>query len=78
MDFFDFPSLSRGTLRVLRQTIDEGFLTFTRAYGETLEQAFEPLRLLLIGIESLLLDSPWPLVMAGILGLVFCSAAAGA
>lgn len=71
MDFFDFPSLSRGALRVLRQTIDEGFLDFTRAYGETLEQAFEPLRLLLIGIESLLLDSPWPLVMAGILGLVF-------
>ncbi len=58
MDLFDFPSLSRGTLRALRQTIDAGFLDFTRNYGEALEQAFEPLRLLLIGIENLLLDSP--------------------
>lgn len=71
MDLFDFPSLSRGTMRALRQTIDAGFLDFTRNYGEALEQAFEPLRLLLIGIENLLLDSPWPLVMAGILALVF-------
>ena len=71
MDLFGFPSLSRGTLRAMRQTIDAGFLEFTRAYGDALSRAFEPLRLLLNGIENLLLNSPWPLVLAGILAIVF-------
>ncbi|ADZ69404.1 ABC transporter permease [Polymorphum gilvum] len=71
MDWIEFPSLSRGDLRLLRRTVDESFKAFTRAYGETLETVFEPLRQFLIGLEQLLLTSPWPLVLAAIVGIVF-------
>ncbi|MEP3049250.1 MAG: proline/glycine betaine ABC transporter permease [Roseibium sp.] len=71
MDLIDFPSLSRGTLRDLRITIDGGFKEFTRAYGETLEQIFEPVKIFLIWLESLLITSPWPLVLLALVGIVF-------
>lgn len=71
MDWIEFPSLSRGTLRDIRVTVDSGFKEFTRAYGETLEQVFEPVRIFLIWLEALLITSPWPLVLAALVGIVF-------
>ncbi|MDN5569232.1 MAG: ABC transporter permease subunit, partial [Paracoccus sp. (in: a-proteobacteria)] len=66
MDLVDFPEMSRGDLRDLRIAIDTAFRSFTRAYGETLEQIFHPIQVLLIFIENVLINSPWVLVMAGI------------
>jgi glycine betaine/proline transport system permease protein len=66
MDFVDFPEMSRGDLRALRITIDTAFRGFTRAYGETLEQIFHPIQILLIFIENILINSPWVLVLAGL------------
>ena len=71
MDFVTFPSMSRGDLRAMRIAIDGAFRDFTRAYGETLEQLFQPIQVLLIFIENLLIDSPWILVLAAIGGLVW-------
>jgi len=71
MDWIDFPSLSRGELRDLRKAVDSGFKEFTRAYGESLESFFEPLKIFLIWLEGLLLTSPWPLVMIAIIGIVY-------
>ncbi|MEP1934252.1 MAG: proline/glycine betaine ABC transporter permease [Roseibium sp.] len=71
MDLIDFPSLSRGTLRDLRITIDGAFKEFTRTYGETLEQLLEPVKIFLIWLESLLITSPWPLVLLALVGIVF-------
>ncbi|WP_108503029.1 ABC transporter permease [Paracoccus indicus] len=66
MDFVDFPEMSRGDLRDLRIAIDTAFRGFTRAYGETLEQIFHPIQVLLIFIENILINSPWILVLGGL------------
>ncbi|SHM39557.1 ABC transporter permease [Roseibium suaedae] len=71
MDWVDFPSMGRRDLRDLRLTIDGGFKEFTRAYGETLENLFSPLKAFLIGLENLLISSPWPLVLLGLVAIVF-------
>jgi glycine betaine/proline transport system permease protein len=60
----EFPELGRGDLRDLRKGIDEGFKNFTRSYGDTIEAFFEPILQFLIGLEKLLLATPWPLFIA--------------
>ena len=71
MDFTQFPQISRSDLRVLRQSVDGGFREFTRAYGDTLERVFEPLKSFLIFIENLLIDSPWFVVLAVLCALIY-------
>ena len=60
----EFPELGRRDLRDLRKGIDEGFKSFTRAYGDDIEAFFEPLLQFLIGLEKLLLATPWPIFIA--------------
>ena len=60
----EFPELGRRDLRDLRKGIDEGFKNFTRSYGDDIEAFFEPLLQFLIGLEKLLLATPWPLFIA--------------
>ena len=67
----EFPSLSRGELRVFRKAIDDGFREFTQQYGESLESFFDPLLSFLIWSEKTLLASPWPLVILVIAGLAW-------
>jgi len=67
----EFPSLSRDTLRLLQQGIDEGFREFSRGYGQALEDFFEPLLWFMIWFERLLLNTPWWLVIAVIAGCCF-------
>lgn len=62
----EFPNLGAENLSTLRRAIDGGFREFSRAYGETLERMFDPLRDFLMYSERLLTQSPWPLVMAAI------------
>ncbi|WP_111559220.1 ABC transporter permease [Paracoccus sediminilitoris] len=71
MDLVNFPEMSRGDLRDMRIAIDTAFRSFTRAYGETLEQIFHPIQILLVFIENILIDSPWVLVLAGIALLIW-------
>ncbi|MBD8876954.1 ABC transporter permease [Roseibium polysiphoniae] len=71
MDWVEFPSLGRRDLRDLRLAVDGSFKEFTRAYGETLESIFEPLKTFLVWLESLLITSPWPLVLLALLAIVF-------
>lgn len=65
-----FPHLDNATLTALKRAIDDGFRTFTRAWGDAIETFFEPLRLFLIHSERLLLNTPWPIVLlvVGLLG----------
>ena len=39
----EFPTLDRQDLRDLKKAIDGGFRDFSREFGETLENLFEPL-----------------------------------
>lgn len=67
--FWTFPQLNDERMRALRASIDDAFRVFTRNYGTGLEAVFEPLRILLIQSEWLLLNTPWPIVVLVIAGL---------
>ena len=67
----EFPSMNRESLRALKKAIDGGFRAWTREHGDTVEAMFEPIQAMLIWSEKLLLDSPWPLVLAGIAAFVW-------
>lgn len=67
----EFPSLSRGSLRALRQSVDGSFKDFTRAYGDAIESAFDPIKDFLIFLEHLLINSPWPIILAVLVGIVY-------
>ena len=67
----EFPSLSRGELRAFRKSIDNSFREFIQAYGETIENFFDPLLSFLIWCETTLLASPWPLVIFVIAALAW-------
>ncbi len=71
MDWIDFPAMGRSDLRLLKKAIDGWFKDFTGAYGETLENLFAPLKVFLIWLEKLLITSPWPVVLLGIVLVVY-------
>lgn len=66
-----FPTMGQEQLRMLRQTIDASFLTFSRNYGDALEQFFNPLRQFLIFSEQTLSQAPWLLVLFIIAGVAW-------
>ncbi|MCP1199599.1 proline/glycine betaine ABC transporter permease [Notoacmeibacter sp. MSK16QG-6] len=75
MEFFDeFPTMGRSDLRDLKKAIDSGFRNFSRNYGEGLEDFFDPLLQFLVWFERLLVNTPWPIVLAAIAGLVWFGA----
>lgn len=65
----EFPELGRRDLRDFRKGIDEGFKSFTREYGESIENFFDPLLQFLIWLERLLIATPWPLFIMIVAGL---------
>lgn len=69
--FWSFPHMDDATLRELRRAIDDGFRTFTRAWGGTIESFFEPLRQFLIHAERLMLNTPWPVVILAIAAIAW-------
>ncbi|GLO53579.1 ABC transporter permease [Pseudomonas putida] len=72
MDWFDkFPHMDDESLRTLKKTIDEGFRSFTRTYGDGIEDLFTPLKAFLSFTERLMIQTPWPIVIAVILLLVW-------
>lgn len=64
--FWAFPHLDDESLRLMRVTIDNAFRTFTRAWGDPIQQVFEPLRLLLIWAEWIMLNTPWMIVILAV------------
>ena len=64
MDFIgEFPQMGRQDLRDLKKAIDFGFREFSRAYGESLENFFDPLLMFMVWLEKLLINSPWPIIL---------------
>ncbi|ALI55398.1 L-proline glycine betaine ABC transport system permease protein ProW [Celeribacter marinus] len=66
--------MGRRDLSLLKQSIDESFRTFSRAFGDELEAFFTPLLKFLIFFEKLLTGAPWPLVIAVIALLTWLGA----
>ncbi|MBT3884792.1 MAG: proline/glycine betaine ABC transporter permease [Rhodospirillaceae bacterium] len=65
----EFPKMDRDALRSLSKAIDEGYRGFSRAYGQGIEDFFEPLLFALVWFEKLLLATPWLLIL-GVLGTI--------
>ncbi len=63
----EFPVMETESLRAINKSFDEGYLAFSRSFGEAIETFFDPLLYLLIWFEQLLLNSPWIVVLAAIL-----------
>jgi len=67
MDWLDeFPAMDKKNLRELKKAIDGGFRAWTRENGDAVEAVFEPLKQMLIWSEKFLLNTPWPLILGGI------------
>ncbi len=58
-----FPAMDTDKLTALKKAIDLGFRDFTRAYGDAFETALLPVQWFMLRMESLLINSPWPLVL---------------
>lgn len=69
--YSEFPALDPQRLRALERAIDESYRGFTRAYGPSIERAFTPLLALLVVIEDALLATPWWIVFALLVALVY-------
>ena len=59
----EIPSMGRTELRDFKKSIDQNFREFSSAYGEGIENFFDPLLWFLIWFEKLLLASPWMLIL---------------
>lgn len=69
--FSRFPQMDRADLLTIRKTLDTAYRDFSREYGDSIEAFFDPLLHFLIWFEKLLLNTPWPIVMLTITGVVF-------
>ncbi|MGG7517664.1 ABC transporter permease [Allorhizobium undicola] len=66
-----FPEIDSGLMRSFRQTVDNGFKTFVRSYGDVLDTLTRPLQWFLNGLQDLFTDSPWLLVVLALAAIVF-------
>ena len=66
-----FPEMGRTDLRDLKKGIDESFRGFTRGNGEAIENFFYPLKVFMVWFEKLLVATPWPLMIAILMILVW-------
>ena len=72
MEFFTkFPVMDRIALMEMRKGIDFAFRDFSRTYGDAIEAFFDPLLYFLVWLEKLLINSPWPIIIAVICGLAW-------
>ena len=67
----DFPAMDRVDLRLLNRSIDAGFKSFSREYGDLIESLFDPLLFFLVWLEKLLLNAPWIVVIVVVAALAW-------
>ncbi|MEX2696254.1 ABC transporter permease [Rhizobium mongolense] len=69
--FYKFPHMDDDALRNLKKAIDDGFRSFTRAYGEGIENMFSPLQHFLMAAERFMTQTPWPIITLMILAIAW-------
>ena len=69
--FYNFPDMSRSNLRDFKKSVDFAFTDFSRTYGEAIESFFEPLLMFLVWFEKFFINTPWPLIVLGIIFLAW-------
>ncbi|MEC7649751.1 MAG: proline/glycine betaine ABC transporter permease [Pseudomonadota bacterium] len=68
-----FPAMERAELVALRKYLDGTYREFSRTDGDAIETFFDPLLYFLVWFEKLLLLSPWPIILAVLIGLSFAA-----
>ena len=68
-----FPAMEQAELVALRKYLDGTYREFSRTYGNAIETFFDPLLYFLVWFEKLLLLSPWPIILALLIGLSFAA-----
>jgi glycine betaine/proline transport system permease protein len=68
-----FPHLNDDILRAIKKSIDDGFRSFTRAYGDAIESFFDPLQYFLIQSERFMTNTPWPIILLLIAGIAWAA-----
>jgi glycine betaine/proline transport system permease protein len=67
----NFPAISDQTIRMARKTIDDGFKGLVREYADVIDVLVQPLQWFLNYLERLFTTSPWVLVLAVMLAVVY-------
>jgi len=67
----EFPEIKRSLLREATRSIDMAYKGFSRSWGDTIEAAFRPLLDFLLWFEGLLLSTPWWIVLAVLVAIVW-------
>jgi len=60
----EFPQLDSDLLLTIKRGIDGSLKAFTRGFGQSIEDFFYPLQQVLIVFERVMVNAPWPLVIA--------------
>lgn len=67
----EFPQIGGRNLRLMSRTIDQQYREFSRAFGNDIEALFRPLLDFLLWFEKLLLQTPWWIVIAVLVAIVW-------
>ena len=67
----EFPTLDEDLLRDLCKSVDGGFKSFVRSYGDQLDNALEPLQWFLNWLQALFVGAPWIVFLALLTTLVY-------
>jgi len=65
-----FPAIGNSTMRVARQSIDDGFRDIVRSYGDVIDTVVHPLQLFLNSSERFFTQTPWIIIFLGLLAMV--------
>lgn len=71
VSWIDPPVMGRQDLRDVKKGVDGAFREFSRAYGQALEDFFNPLLMFLKWFQDLLVATPWPLMLIILGGLAW-------
>lgn len=71
--FTQFPHMDDEALRQTKRVIDEAFREFTRNNGDAIESFFAPLKFFLANVESLMLHTPWPIMILVAMGIAWAA-----
>jgi len=66
-----FPAIDDSTIRLARKTVDDGFKSFVRSYGNAIDTVVQPLQWFLNYLESLFVGSPWIVILAAMVAIVY-------
>ena len=69
--FYNFPDRSRSDLRDFKKSVDFAFTDFSRTHDDAIESFFEPLLMFLVWFEKFFINTPWPLIVLGIIFLAW-------